>query len=431
MLCLLTLYLIGCEEDIQDTNVLSLDSLADEYVYLALSLGEHDPYYIDAYLGADSVRQAASKDGLSIDEIQKRLSLLKGDLMQATVEEDDQAELLELRRQRLISHTESALAFTEKLSGTSLTFEEEVERLYGHSYQVLDLSEINALIDSVDKMLPGNGSLTERWSQLRNRFRIPNQKIDTLFMKTIGTAREKTLAHINLPQTEQFRVEYVQDQPWSAYNWYKGSYYSLIQVNTDTEIFIDRPVDLAAHEGYPGHHTYQTVMEKNFIKERNWAEFSVYPLYSPTSFLSEGLAEYGINVAFPGEQRYSWERDTLLPLAGMDSTGFHLYKRVSKIVGKLDHAGLYAAAGYMNGNLDRQETEDFLVKYALMSPTKASQRVDFIDRYGAYIINYTLGSELVSDYIDKVNNSGSREGLWAAYLDILSNPYLPKNLILE
>jgi hypothetical protein len=61
--------------------------------------------------------------------------------------------------------------------------------------------------------------------------------------------RERTLAHVTLPAEEQFTVEYVTNKSWSGYNWYQGSYKSLIQVNTDLPIYIDRAIDLACHEG--------------------------------------------------------------------------------------------------------------------------------------------------------------------------------------
>ena len=38
---------------------------------------------------------------------------------------------------------------------------------------------------------------------------------------------------MDLPANENFVVEYVTKQVWSAYNWYKGNAQSLIQVNTD------------------------------------------------------------------------------------------------------------------------------------------------------------------------------------------------------
>ena len=81
---------------------------------------------------------------------------------------------------------------------------------------------------------------------------IPKEKLDTVFQTAINECKKRTLQHIDLPPNERFTVEYVTGQPWGGYNWYKGNSYSVIQVNTDLPIFIDRAVDLAAHEGYPG-----------------------------------------------------------------------------------------------------------------------------------------------------------------------------------
>ena len=82
-----------------------------------------------------------------------------------------------------------------------------------------------------------------------------------------------------LPTGETFTVEYVNDKSWSGYNWYQGGFRSLIQVNTDLPIFIDRAIDLACHEGYPGHHVYNALLEKTLVRDRGWVEFSVYALF--------------------------------------------------------------------------------------------------------------------------------------------------------
>jgi len=75
-------------------------------------------------------------------------------------------------------------------------------------------------------------------------------------MTAIEEGRKRTLKYIPLPKEENFVVEYVKNKPWGAYNWYKGNSFSVIQVNTDLPVYIDRAIDLACHEGYPGHHVY-------------------------------------------------------------------------------------------------------------------------------------------------------------------------------
>ena len=175
---------------------------------------------------------------------------------------------------------------------------------------------------------------------------------------------------MRLPDTESFTVEYVTNKPWSGYNWYQGGYRSVIQVNTDLPIYIDRAIDLACHEGYPGHHVYNALLEQRLVRERGWVEFSVYALFSPQSLIAEGTANYGIEVAFPGEERTAFEREVLYPLAGLDVSQAAMYSRVQALVDKLAYSGNEAARKYLNGEIDRAGAADWLSRYAMMSPAQ-------------------------------------------------------------
>src|SRR4029078_3255415 len=97
----------------------------------------------------------------------------------------------------------------------------------------------------------------------------------------------RTLAHVSLPAGEGFRVEYVKDKPWAAYNWYQGGAQSVIQVNTELPVSIDRAIDLACHEGYPGHHVYNSLLEQRLVVERGWREFLCPRVFLPPSLSPE------------------------------------------------------------------------------------------------------------------------------------------------
>ena len=148
---------------------------------------------------------------------------------------------------------------------------------------------------------PGEGQ------RFRDRLMIPAALVDTVFKTAIAACRARTLAHLPLPPGERFDLEYVKDTPWNAYNWYKGNYRSLIQVNLDFPIPLDRAVDLACHEGYPGHHVYSALQEYALMRGRGWVEISLYPLFSPKSLIAEGSANFGIDMAFPSTERVAFE----------------------------------------------------------------------------------------------------------------------------
>ena len=185
------------------------------------------------------------------------------------------------------------------LKGEQLSFDEESKALYDAVAPTHPESHFQQILDTLEKRFPGSGPLVERYDAWRRAFVIPREKLDAVFQAAIQACRDRTVQHVTLPADEQFTVEYVTNKSWSGYNWYQGDFRSLIQVNTDLPIYIDRAIDLACHEGYPGHHVYNALLEKHLVTDRGWMEFTVYPLFSPQSLIAEGTANFGIEVAFP------------------------------------------------------------------------------------------------------------------------------------
>jgi hypothetical protein len=234
---------------------------------------------------------------------------------------------------------------------------------------------------------------------------------------------------VSLPEGESFVVEYVTDKPWGGYNWYQGNAKSLIQVNTSIPIYIDRAIDLAAHEGYPGHHVYNVLLEQHLVKERGFVELTVYPLYSPQSLVAEGSAVYGVDVVFPEAERLAFERDVLYPLAGLDPARAAEYRQVQELGRELEFASNEAARRYLDGRLDRQGTIDWLTRYSLMSKVRAEQRLRFIDTYRSYVINYNVGRHVVQDWVERgLPPSDATSARWDRFRALLSSPRLPSSL---
>jgi hypothetical protein len=296
--------------------------------------------------------------------------------------------------------------------------------------------ESRALYDAVAPTYRQSGSgasrtgtlLWQRYEQWRKPFMIPKEKLDTVFQLAIKECRARTLAHIALPPNESFTVEYVTNKPWGGYNWYKGNFHSVIQVNTDLPSYIDRAVDLAAHEGYPGHHVYNSLLEKNLVHDRGWVEFSVYALFSPQSLVAEGTANFGRDVAFPTKaERMKFERDVLFPAAGIDAARADEYYAVQDLFKKLDYAINEAARRLINGEIDEKAAVQWLEKYAVMDPPRAEKRVKFIERYRSYVINYNLGEDMVRKYIEKRSGTDPVKR-WNEFGKLFASPRLPSGL---
>jgi len=436
-----------------------MNDIAESYVKLVLAVGQHDANYVDAFYGPAEWKQAADAAGKRpLPELAAQARALMAALAAlatppahatppapphnaaaapapgpapgaAPLDTESDDEMLRLRRRYLERQLAALLAHVEALGGTRRIFDEESRALYDAVAPTYDAAHFQAILDRIDRIVPGKGPLATRLETYRLRFVIPPDRVDAVFAAAIAECRRRTAAHIPLPPGESFEVAYVKDKPWSGYNWYQGNFHSLIQVNTDLPIYIDRAIDLAGHEGYPGHHVYNALLEQHLVRGRGWIELTVYPLFSPQSLIAEGTANFGVDVVFPGPERVDFERRVLYPKAGLDPASAATYDQLQELLRQLGYAGNEAARGYLDGKLTRDAAQAWLVRYALMSPERAAQRLRFIDAYRSYVINYNYGQDLVRRYIESRGGTADQpERRWREFARLISSPRLPSDL---
>ncbi len=417
--------MISCSEK-NNTRDSELNSLAEQYVQLGLNIGQYDPDFVDAYYGPDSLKPATEK--LTIfpkDSLLTSIAELKNKLTEISSQLSDSGKI------RAGWMSQQLTAFGRRIrifSGEYKTFDEESKELFGISAPVYPEQHFKLLLDTLDNLLPGKGSIQDRFQDLANHFIIPKEKLDTVFKTAIQEARKRTKKQYELPETETFRIEYVQDKPWSGYNWYKGNYKSVIQINTDIQIFIERAIDVGSHESYPGHHVYNMLLEKNLYRDKGWVEISLYPLFSPQSFIAEGSANYGVELAFPGENKIRFAKETLLPLVGLDTTNLSLYFKALAIRSQLNYARNEAGRGLVNGTMDEKQALDWMIKYCLYNEETAQKSISFIKKYRSYVINYNYGQDLVKHYIERGVSTANPDKRWERFEHLLSNPVLTEDI---
>lgn len=405
-----------------------LNELAQKYVRLGLTIGQYDTDFVDAYYGPDSLKPVQPKlpvfpkDSLlvAVTTLMNELDAVSADTANDSV------------KHRISWMDNQLVAFKRRIrifSGEYGSFDEESKDLFGVVAPVYPESYYQELVKQLDSVLPGKGPVADRFQAMAARFVLPVKKLDTVFRTTIAEARKRTLQHYQLPPSEKFSLEFVTDKPWSGYNWYKGNYNSLIQINTDLKIYIERAIDLACHEGYPGHHVYNMLLEKNLYRDKGWVEISLYPLFSPQSLIAEGSANYGIDVAFPGDEQMKYTRDVLLPLAHIDTTGINFYFRALKLKGKLNYARNEVARGIINGSMTEAEAMRWLKEYNMFSDEAAAKSISFIKKYRSYVINYNYGLDLVKNYIEsKGGTAENGDKRWELFRYLLSNPVTTEDL---
>ena len=406
----------------------ALEPVARRYVVLGLDLGRHDANYVDAYYGPDSLKVAAEAESLSVAEIRASAESLIGVLGDSVPAYRDS--VVAMRHRYLRVQLGSMAARARMLGGERLSFDEEAQALYDVKPPRLEPSHFDSLLTRLDSLLPGRGPLAERYQRFRDRLMIPASLVDTVFKTAIAACRARTQAHLRLPPGERFDLEYVKGTPWNAYNWYKGNYRSVIQVNLDFPIPLDRAVDLACHEGYPGHHVYNALLEQALVRDRGWVEISMYPLFSPQSLIAEGSANFGIDMAFPAAERVAYERDSLFPLARLDPSLAAPNAEVRQIMERLNYARNEAARDYIDGKLDAAAVRRMMERYWLSTPDAAAKTLRFIDTYRSYVINYNLGRDLVAEWVQRAGGD-AEAARWRAFGALLSAPHLPRDLVLS
>jgi hypothetical protein len=408
----------------------SLDQIAERYVKLALQIGTIDSNFVDAYYGPPewkpSLQQNTSKPEFTA-RLRSEATILLHDI--ASIDTQGFAPLEKHRHKSLQKQIRAMQARLEYLSGVSFTFDEESRALYDAVAPRFKTTYYDSLLAVLDSMLPGSGTIAERLSALRTHFLVARDKIDPVIHAALNECRKRTRQHIPLPNDEQFKVEYVMGKSWGAYNWYKGNRFSIIQINLDSPFYINRAVSLAAHEGYPGHHVYNLLLEDGFYRQRGWVEYSIYLLFSPQSLIAEGTANYAAELLFSKDERVVFEKNVLCPLAGLDTSRVEEYHRVLDTVSKLSFAGNDAARGYLDGTMSRDQAMAWLQRYLLVSPQRAAVRMNFIRDYRSYVINYNVGEGLISNYIKTRAGAGDPDSRWRIFTHILTTPMTASDLM--
>jgi hypothetical protein len=205
----------------------TLDEAAQDYVHLVLEIGAHEKGYVDAYFGAQQWRNEAEAHPRNIFELKAET-----DRIQSTLWAMDTGAQQPMERRRnawLKANVMSARSRLDIIEGARFRFRDEATRLFALMPGLRPLESYDLVLERIEALLPGSGMLAERVEAFRNRYVIPSNRLDAVIGAAIAECRPRTLAHIQLPANEHFKIEFVTSHSWGAYNWYQGGNQSLIQ----------------------------------------------------------------------------------------------------------------------------------------------------------------------------------------------------------
>jgi hypothetical protein len=133
---------------------------------------------------------------------------------------------------------------------------------------------------------------------------------------------------------------------------------------------------------------------------------------------AEAVAEYGVGLAFPIEDRIKFERDVLYPLAGLKMSNPDDWRAFWTAKWDMLGASATVAQLYLDGKLDKDQAKQAFIKYRMMTPDGAAKLLPLVDADGSYIIASDVGWTT----IDRRLRNRPRAQQWQAFQRVLEEP---------
>jgi hypothetical protein len=359
------------------------EDTATAYIELGLRLGRHVENLVDSYYGPPEISER-----IDAEEPREPTALV-----------EDAVRLREAADDSWLAAQLGALeTVARKLAGEDLSYEEEVERYYGIQARRVPEEELEEVHRRLDAVLPGTGSLAERYQAWRERGTLSGESLARVVEGLSTELRARTSERFGLPDGESVDLEYVTDEPWVAYNYYRGDLRSRVSVNTDSPLNPTFLVHVVAHETYPGHHTEHAWKEQRVVREQGRVEETIALISTPQSLVAEGIAELAVKMALGDEEQEVTAK--LLEGTGMPYDP-DVSREVQAATESLNVGGNVAHMLHSEGR-SLEEARDYLMRWGLTSPERADQALRFIadPTWRSYSITYAEGYRLCRDWVD-------------------------------
>jgi hypothetical protein len=385
-----------------------------EYVRLGLRFDRLEPGFVDAYTGDPRIRAQV------LDEPAPTATALR-DRARALLRELDAADLAEDRTAYLRGQLTGLECSARKMGGEAVGFVDEVAAYFQVDVSLGDPAVYAAAHAELGALLPGGGTLAERYAVHRRREECPPARLEGAVHALSSALRDRVRLQYGLPEVETVTYEVVTDQPWSGFNYYEGGFRSRVAINADLPHRLAQLPHLVAHESYPGHHTEHCRKELGLVERADRLEHTVFLVNTPECLMAEGLADLGVEAAI-GDGWGPWAAEILGDL-GLRLDG-HLAEKVSAAAAPLNRVRQDAAILLHDRKADPDEVVAYLQRWSLVSAERAAQQLRFLTHplWRAYISTYVEGFDLLARWL------GARpEGQPVAdrFLRLLDEPLTP------
>ena len=405
------------------------DDVARDYLLLALRLDQHLPGTVDGYYGPADLKARTDMEQL------RPPSRLADDA--AALRDRLPAEVADPARRHWLDVQLVALEMLARVrAGESIGYLDQVSRCFAYTPSRRPQARFDEASSTLDSLLPGTGSITDRLAAEDARWTIPPDRVAAVVDVLVARFRDRAAPLFGVPAGSDLRVSLVHDQPWTGYNWYDGGYRSRVDINLDLPLRLPALVGVVAHETYPGHHLEHALKEQVLVEELGHVEASALLINTPECLISEGLANLGRDFVAPDGELADLLIE-LAPLAGVavagepgvlrEAAGRAAAIRAQRAT--LDETRINAAMLLHEDGRSREEVAAYLVTVGRFSPDTAAKRVEFIDHplWRLYVHVYSEGEALLRRWLDGVPPDARA----ARFARLLREPLTPPAILAE
>jgi hypothetical protein len=331
-----------------------------EYVRLGLRFDRLESGFVDAYTGDPRVRAEVA------DETAPTPQGLR-DQARDLLRELDGSDLPEERAAFLRGQLTGLECTARKMSGEPVGFVDEVAAYFQVDVTLGDPDVYAAAHADLDALLPGDGTLAERY------------------------------------------------------------YRSRVAINADLPHRLSGLPHLVAHESYPGHHTEHCRKEQGLVERADRVEHTIFLVNTPECLMAEGLADLGVQASV-GEGWGPWAAEILGDL-GLRFDG-HLAERLAAAAAPLNRVRQDAAVLLHDRGADADEVSAYLQRWSLVNADRATQQIRFLTDplWRAYISTYVEGYDLLSRWLSA---RPAEQPVADRFLRLLDEPLTPRAVTAE
>ena len=358
-------------------------SPVERYLRLGLQVGRHVDGIVDAYYGPPALAAAVEAE----PPVDPRMLVADAETL-----------LDELEDGWLRDQVVGVRTYAGGLAGESRSYTDEVEGCYGVRPTYTDEAVFTTAHERLEELLPGDGTLDERYQRWENSSLVPADQLERLMAAVIDEARAQAARLLELPDGEGVALEIVRDKSWWASCDYLGELRSRIALNVDLPMTAVQLLILTLHETYPGHHTERCSKEHLLVRGRGLLEETVVLAPTPQTVVTEGIAKLAPSVLLEGDGGAALA--AVLRDAGIELDLAHALA-VERAHEPCDWAEVNAALMLHEEGASEAETHAYLERWALLTPEWADHMIRFITEPAqrTHIVSYSAGRELCRSYV--------------------------------